>query len=98
MSLNCICTICEERAGWYAGAKDGTQETDNLYIIGKLEGDQGVTYDNTEKSCAYYICGDCLEKALPEIKKSIDDESGKTAKETALSKLNTEDKTALGIK
>ena len=72
MSLTCTCNVCGNSSGWYRGFKDGVQETDNLYIVGRLTGDQGCTYDDTKVKYVHYICGGCLEKILPQVKTSIE--------------------------
>ena len=74
MSKTCICIECGKETGYFNGKLAPTaNDIDNLFCIGKIEGDAGVSYDEQILVGSGYLCKNCLQNCLPNSLKFINE-------------------------
>ena len=72
MSLTCICSECGKMSGWFSGwHSPDYNDIEDLFIIGKVEGDAALSYSEMELAGGSYLCRECLKKALPKSYENI---------------------------
>ena len=66
MSLTCKCSECGKSAGYFSGwHSPDYNDIEDLFIVGKVEGDAALSYNEQELAGGSYLCRECLKKALP---------------------------------